>query len=222
MRRLLAGWDALDPALGWLLRINLLALTASTVLLGAAYLLGFRHTAVVIDLAVMVVSLVLMLVTLPLCRATAHPPRIVGLDAVGAAVRRRRHLGDAQPQPADRAADAGAAAGGLPLRLARLAQRADGRTRWSAARRWPRSAEWRRVDAAQRAVVGQRRRHRVLAARRRSLVVIFLVRDAYQPARASSPTSSSSRAPASSRSPTPPGAASSATCTTAPSSGCWR
>ena len=79
MRRLLSGWDALDPALGWLMRINLAALTASTVLLGAAYLLGFRHTAVEIDLGVMVVSLVLMLGTPPLCRRYGAPAAIVGL-----------------------------------------------------------------------------------------------------------------------------------------------
>ncbi|GAA1911206.1 sensor histidine kinase [Nocardioides hwasunensis] len=68
MRRLLAGWDSLDPSLAWLLRINLIALTTATLLLAAAYLLGFKHTAVEIDLAVMVVSLVLLLVSPPLTR----------------------------------------------------------------------------------------------------------------------------------------------------------
>lgn len=79
MRRLLSGWDSLDPALRWLLRINLIALTSATVLLAAAYLAGFKHTAVEIDLAVMVVSLVLMLATPPLCRRYGAPAAIIGL-----------------------------------------------------------------------------------------------------------------------------------------------
>ena len=79
MKGLLSGWDGLEPGLRWLLRVNLLALSASTVLLGAAYVLGFRHAAVEIDLAVMVVSLVLMLVTAPLCRRHGAPAAIVGL-----------------------------------------------------------------------------------------------------------------------------------------------
>lgn len=79
MRRILAGWDGLDPALAWLLRINLVALTVATVLLAAAYLLGFKHTAVEIDLAVMVVSLVLMLATPPLSRRYGATAAILGL-----------------------------------------------------------------------------------------------------------------------------------------------
>lgn len=79
MKGLLSGWDELDPALRWLLRINLIALTTATLLLAAAYGLGFQHTAVEIDLAVMVVSLVLMLVTPPLCRRYGAPAAIVGL-----------------------------------------------------------------------------------------------------------------------------------------------
>ena len=79
MRGLLSGWDSLDPALRWLLRINLIALTTATVLLGAAYLLGFQHTAVEIDLGVMLVSIVLMLLTPPLCRRYGAPAAIVGL-----------------------------------------------------------------------------------------------------------------------------------------------
>jgi signal transduction histidine kinase len=79
MRRVLAGWDGLDPALAWVLRINLVALTTATVLLAAAYLLGFRHTAVAIDLAVMVVSLVLMLATPPLSRRYGATAAILGL-----------------------------------------------------------------------------------------------------------------------------------------------
>lgn len=79
MIRVLAGWDGLDPALRWLLRINLIALTTATTLLGAAYFLGFRHTAVEIDLAVMAVSIVVMLVTPPLCRLWGAPAAITGL-----------------------------------------------------------------------------------------------------------------------------------------------
>jgi signal transduction histidine kinase len=79
MSGILSGWDSLDPALRWLLRINLIALTTATVLLGAAYLLGFQHTAVEIDLAVMVTSNVLMLATPPLCRRYGAPAAIVGL-----------------------------------------------------------------------------------------------------------------------------------------------
>ncbi|MBL0746546.1 sensor histidine kinase [Nocardioides baculatus] len=66
MSRLLAGWDSLDPPLVRLLRINLVALTFSTAVLGTAYVLGFRHTAVLVDLAVMLLATALMLVTLPL------------------------------------------------------------------------------------------------------------------------------------------------------------
>jgi signal transduction histidine kinase len=79
MKGLLSGWDSLDPALAWLLRINLIALTTATLLLGAAYLLGFRHTAVEIDLAVMATSIVLMLLTPPLCRRYGAPAAIIGL-----------------------------------------------------------------------------------------------------------------------------------------------
>ena len=79
MRRVLAGWDGLDPALARVLRINLVALATATVLLAAAYLLGFRHTAVAIDLAVMVVSLVLMLATPPLSRRYGATAAILGL-----------------------------------------------------------------------------------------------------------------------------------------------
>ncbi|CUR62258.1 putative two-component histidine kinase [metagenome] len=79
MTRLLAGWDALDPALRWLLRINLIALTTATTLLAAAYLLGFQHTAVEVDLAVLAVSLVLMLVTPPLSKRYGATAAILGL-----------------------------------------------------------------------------------------------------------------------------------------------
>lgn len=79
MRGILAGWDDLDPALAWVMRINLIALTTATLLLAAAYLLGFQHTAVEIDLAVMVVSLVLMLATPPLSRRYGATAAILGL-----------------------------------------------------------------------------------------------------------------------------------------------
>ncbi|MDT0187525.1 histidine kinase [Microbacterium sp. ARD31] len=79
MRRILAGWDGLDPALAWLMRINLLALATATVLLAAAYLLGFQHTAVEIDLAVMAVSLVVLLATPPLARRHGATAAILGL-----------------------------------------------------------------------------------------------------------------------------------------------
>lgn len=68
MTRVLAGWDLLDPALARLLRINLVALAAATAGLAAAYGFGFRHTSVVIDLAVMVFSLALIVATAPLSR----------------------------------------------------------------------------------------------------------------------------------------------------------
>ena len=68
MVRALGGWDALDPPLARLLRINLAALAAATVGLALAYVLGFQHPAVLVDLAVMAFSLVLMLVTAPLSR----------------------------------------------------------------------------------------------------------------------------------------------------------
>jgi len=61
------------------MRINLVALTTATILLGAAYALGFHHTAVEIDLAVMVVALVLMLTTPPLSRRFGATAAVVGL-----------------------------------------------------------------------------------------------------------------------------------------------
>ncbi len=79
MKALLSGWDALDPALARLLRINLYALSGSTVVLGASYALGFRHTAVEVDLAVMALSLLLMLATLPLARRFGTAAVLVGL-----------------------------------------------------------------------------------------------------------------------------------------------
>ncbi len=85
MRRLLSGWDTLDPALGRLLRINLAVLSASTLVLGTAYVLGFRHTAVEIDLAVMALSFLLMLATLPLARRHGAVAALLGLTLSAAA-----------------------------------------------------------------------------------------------------------------------------------------
>ncbi len=79
MKGLLSGWDALDPALRWLMRINLIALTLATAFLAGAYLLGFKHTAVEVDLGVMVVSIVAILVTPPLSRRYGPTPAIIGL-----------------------------------------------------------------------------------------------------------------------------------------------
>ena len=78
MRRLLSGWDSLDPFLVRLLHINLLALVVSTAILGTAYALGFRHTSVLVDLAVMVLATVLMLATLPVTRRFGAPAVLVG------------------------------------------------------------------------------------------------------------------------------------------------
>ena len=85
MRRLLTGWDSLDPDLTRLVRFNLAALTLSFVTLAAAYALGFRHTSVEIDLAVMVFSIALMLVTLPLSPRFGAPAVLVGLTLSAAA-----------------------------------------------------------------------------------------------------------------------------------------
>ena len=78
MSRLLAGWDSLDPSLVRLLRINLLALVGSTAILALAYALGFRHTSVLVDLAVMLVATALMLATLPLTPRLGAPSVLVG------------------------------------------------------------------------------------------------------------------------------------------------
>ena len=85
MTRALSGWDSLDPPLVRLLRINLVALTVSTVALGAAYVLGFRHTAVVVDLGVMLLSIALMVGTLPLTRRHGAPVVLVGFTLSAAA-----------------------------------------------------------------------------------------------------------------------------------------
>ncbi len=79
MSRLLSGWDSLERDLVRLLRINLFALVVSTLSLGAAYVLGFRHTAVLIDLGVMLLSLLLMVATLPFTPRHGPPAVLIGL-----------------------------------------------------------------------------------------------------------------------------------------------
>ena len=78
MNRLLSGWDSLDPSLVRLLRINLLALVGSTAILMTAYALGFRHTSVLVDIAVMLLATALMLATLPLAPRFGAPAVLVG------------------------------------------------------------------------------------------------------------------------------------------------
>lgn len=81
MGRVLSGWDYVDPALTRLLRINFVALSASTVVLAATYVLGFRHQDVLIDLAVMVVSMGLMLASLPFTRRFGPGAPLLSLTA---------------------------------------------------------------------------------------------------------------------------------------------
>ena len=112
--------------------------------------------------------------------ATATPAAILGLTAVGAALRRRRHVGHAQPQPADRAADDGAAAGRLPLPRAAPGIRAPGGRRRGRQRR-P-SRRWRSGGASRRSTTpgGSTRWSSPPRCPRGVLVVVFLVRDAYK------------------------------------------
>ncbi|MCF6378371.1 histidine kinase [Nocardioides KLBMP 9356] len=85
MTRLLSGWEALDPALGRLLRINVVALTVATVSVAVVYVAGFRHTTVLVDLAVMAVSIVLAVASAPLARRWGSEGAI-GALAVSAGV----------------------------------------------------------------------------------------------------------------------------------------
>ncbi|HSU02519.1 MAG TPA: histidine kinase [Nocardioides sp.] len=85
MSRLLSGWDALDPDLTRLVRFNLVALSLSLAVLATAYVLGFRHTSVAVDLAVMAFSLLLMLGTLPLTPRYGAPVVLIGLTLSAAA-----------------------------------------------------------------------------------------------------------------------------------------
>ncbi|MBC2932217.1 sensor histidine kinase [Nocardioides sp. zg-1228] len=79
MSSVLGGWDSLDPALRRLMRINLAVLGVATVLLAAAYVLGFRPRAAEVDLAVMALSIALLLATAPLSRRHGAPAAVVGL-----------------------------------------------------------------------------------------------------------------------------------------------
>jgi signal transduction histidine kinase len=79
MTRLIPRWSGADPDLAWLMRLNFVALTVSFVVLGAAYALGFRHTAVVVDLVAMVVAEALLLASLPLTRQFGNVACILAL-----------------------------------------------------------------------------------------------------------------------------------------------
>lgn len=61
------------------MRLNLVALSVSFVVLGAAYVLGFRHSAVLMDLGAMVVSLALLTGSIPF---TARFGNIAGVIAL--------------------------------------------------------------------------------------------------------------------------------------------
>lgn len=84
MRAVLGGWEALDPPLARLMRINLLALGCATLGLAVAYALGFRHVSVLVDLAVMVFSLLVIAATAPLSRLGPGAP-VAGLTLAATA-----------------------------------------------------------------------------------------------------------------------------------------
>lgn len=79
MTRLVPRWEGADPDLAWLMRLNYLALTMSFVILGATYAFGFRHTAVLIDLAAMALAEALLLSSLPLTRRFGNVACILAL-----------------------------------------------------------------------------------------------------------------------------------------------
>jgi signal transduction histidine kinase len=79
MRRVLAGWDVLDPALSRLLRFNFAALGVATVVLMTVYALGFRHHRVVLDIWVMLLALCLMAASLPFTRRFGAAAPLLGL-----------------------------------------------------------------------------------------------------------------------------------------------
>ncbi len=85
MNRLLSGWDSLPEDLVRLLRINLAVLSVSTIVLATAYVLGFQHAAVEVDLAVMLLSILLMVATLPLTARLGAPMVLVGFTLSAAA-----------------------------------------------------------------------------------------------------------------------------------------
>ena len=85
LQRLVPRWEGADPHLAWLIRLNHIALTLSMVGLAAAYVLGFRHRAVIIDLGAMTVSLVVLLASLPLTRRFGNVACILALAAAAMA-----------------------------------------------------------------------------------------------------------------------------------------
>lgn len=81
LHRLVPRWEGADPDLARLMRLNHLALTLSMIGLAASYVLGFRHTAVIIDLYAMAVSLALLFASLPLTRRFGNVACILALAA---------------------------------------------------------------------------------------------------------------------------------------------
>ncbi|MEO5662129.1 MAG: ATP-binding protein [Nocardioides sp.] len=79
MTRLVPRWSGADSNLAWLMRLNFIALTVSFVILGTAYTLGFRHTAVLIDLGAMTLAEVLLLASLPLTHRYGNVACILAL-----------------------------------------------------------------------------------------------------------------------------------------------
>ena len=79
--RLVPRWDGADPGLAWLMRLNCSALTLSLVGLATAYVLGFKYTAVLIDLGAMAVSLVVLLASLPLTHRFGNVAAVLALTA---------------------------------------------------------------------------------------------------------------------------------------------
>ena len=88
MSRLLAGWQVLDPALVRLLRINVAALVTATAAVAIVYVAGFRHTTVLVDLAVMLVSILLALATAPLAQRAGAPGAIRSISRVASPILR--------------------------------------------------------------------------------------------------------------------------------------
>lgn len=77
MRRLVPRWDGADPDLARLLRLNYIALSVAFLGLALVYVLGFRHTAVVVDLWTMALSLTLLFASVPLTRRFGNVGGIV-------------------------------------------------------------------------------------------------------------------------------------------------
>ncbi len=77
--RLVPRWEGADPDLARLLRINHVILVVALLALGAAYLGGFRHASVLVDLVAMILSLVLLNVSVPLTRRFGNVACILAL-----------------------------------------------------------------------------------------------------------------------------------------------